>query len=385
MTRQDLYRAALRLKPSRDRDISRVDGWLEETQRPEKLARLLRAHKTVGAAFAVFDGAGLAEHLVYGDANRGIPVAKDTYFRLASISKMLTALGALKLREEGRVDLDADVSDILPFSVRHPGATARAITLKMLLSHTSGLHDGRAYLAGMREGLPVTEVLKGDSYARHLPGERWAYSNLGAGLAGSVLEAATGLSFERLMQCVFFEPLGLRGSFYPQRVEGPLADAFRVMPPGRRPAFDAQKRRLRPCPDADEPAPERHYLLAQGACCAPVATVIGALGALMGEGYLSKASRRLALEETVPFGDDLPGLHQGLGVSLFQASGHRTVAGHQGHAYGAVHGAFFDPALEQGMVFLSSGTSEARTGFVADINRDLLSFCIREGYWQTTR
>ncbi len=391
MTKTDLYRAALRLLPAgKEKPVSSTgngNGLPGRQERARRLAGLLRACRTVGASFAIFDEKGLMEHFVYGESNRGTAVVPGTFFRVASISKLLTGLCVLKLSEEGKVDIDGDVNGVLPFPVRHPGANGRSITLRMLMSHTAGIRDGKAYLAGIRHGLPVTAVLAGDSYAPQLPGEKWEYSNLGAGLVGSVLEAATAMPFEALMRRTLFEPLKAEGTFYPQRVRGSLADAFRVLPPGLRPKFDAGVRRSRPCPDADESAPEKHYLLAQGACCAPAETVAKALSTLMGGGFLGLTTRRYALEPVAPFGEAYPGMLQGIAISLFRdpTLGTRTVAGHQGHAYGAVHGAFFDPEAKCGMVFLSSGTSEARSGFLADVNLELLKFCRGEGYWPSTR
>ena len=309
----------------------------------------------------------------------------DTAFRLASVSKLVSAACVIRLAQEGRISLDADVNDCLPYSLRHPAATYMPITLRMLMSHTAGLRDGKAYQQGLKLALPVTRVLAGDSYLDSLPGTHWSYSNLGAGLVACVLESALSQPFERIMQEHLFMPLGMEASFYPQRVRGELADAWRVLPPRLKANFDAGERKLRPSGDADEPSPLHHYHLAQGNCCMSGENLGRLLSALMHPGFFSQSSLETMHTPQAGFGARSAHLRQGLGVFLLDdlAISARTLYGHQGNAYGAVHAAFYDPAGGQGMVFLSSGLSEARRGFLCDAVEDVLKLCFEgDGAWQ---
>lgn len=70
------------------------------------------------------------------------PVTADDPVRIASISKLVTALGVMRLVDRGKLDLDRDVSDYLGWRLRNPAFPDRAITLAMLLSHRSSLLDG---------------------------------------------------------------------------------------------------------------------------------------------------------------------------------------------------------------------------------------------------
>ena len=74
-----------------------------------------------------------------------LPFEMNTRFRTASISKVFVALGVMRLVEHGTLDLDRDVSDYLGFPLRNPSYPDTAITLRMLLSHTSSIRDGSAY------------------------------------------------------------------------------------------------------------------------------------------------------------------------------------------------------------------------------------------------
>ncbi|MBR6818816.1 MAG: beta-lactamase family protein, partial [Acidaminococcaceae bacterium] len=73
--------------------------------------------------------------------NWNLPVTSDSRFRVASISKVFTATGYMQLVEEGKINLDEDVSRYLGFTLRNPGYPNKAITSRMLLSHTSSIRD----------------------------------------------------------------------------------------------------------------------------------------------------------------------------------------------------------------------------------------------------
>ena len=370
-----LYRAALCLLP--------VRGRLNETEltagQTQTALRILRKHRCAGAALCLFDETGAACSLTYGQARQGETVKRGTAFRLASVSKFVTALCAMKLREQGKIDLDRDVNEYLPFSLRHPKAPETPVTLWMLLSHTAGVHDGADFNAGIVRGVPCTALLRGDSFCGHLPGQKWEYSNFGAGIAGTVLEAATGTELDALLRETVFAPLGVKASCYPQRMPGGLADARRILPPSRKPNFDAAARQARPLP---EPCvdPERHYALAHGNVCmsAPDLCRIGAAG--MTPGFLKQESLAEMRRVIAPFGERADDLSQGIGTFVLRnpsVSAH-TLYGHQGMAYGAVNGLFFDPIVKRGLVILTTGAGEARRGVLADLNRDLLAAFLKE-------
>ncbi|MBR6186240.1 MAG: beta-lactamase family protein [Clostridia bacterium] len=365
-----LYRLALRLIPPR----GALNGSTLPGGDTRSVLRILRKHRCLGASLCVFDERGVSGVLTFGFSHLPDTKARaDTVFRAASVSKFITALGAMKLREAGRLDLDADVNAYLPFSLRHPKAPETPITLRMLLSHTAGIHDGTAYNRGVAKGTPLSALLQGDSFSEHLPGRAWEYSNFGAGIAGAVMEAAAGTDFETLMQETVFEPLQVRATFYPQKVRGDLADAVRILPRQRTPNYDAAERRTRPMPEM-KPDCEHHYNLAHGALCV-TAEGLSKLGlAGMKPGFLKNESLREMRKEILPFGERAKDLSQGVGTFILRdpSISARPLYGHQGMAYGAVHGVFFEPESARGVSLLTLGASEARDGVLADLNRDLL-------------
>ncbi len=381
--RRVFYRAALRLLPAGQAALVYPELALAPEQ-SKKLRAILRRHRARSAELRLFDLSGQVHSALYQGA--GEPLQPDTSFRLASISKMVTALAVMKLAEQGRIEIDRDVNEWLPFALRHPQAPEAPVTLRQLMSHTAGLQDGGDYTQALSSGRPVDQVLAGDSWRQVPPGHSWQYSNLGAGLVASVLEAALDEPFEGIMQGTLFAPLGIAASFYPQRIASPLAGAWRVLPPDQRPSFDPAERRQRSLAGADEPMPMQHYTLAQGNCCASAAGVQALMRCLMTPGFLSQQSIDSMLAPQATFGARAPMMRQGLGIfrlddpAIFPG----TLYGHQGNAYGAVHAAFFEPLSGRGLVFLSTGAALSRRAFLCDVVEGLLAFGFSEATWQRT-
>ncbi len=365
--KQALYRAGLALLPPRIRNI---EGKGLSPKGEEELLRLLRRHRCLGGVLRLFDLNGREAAYHFGEARPGLPARDETVFRTASLSKLITGICVMKLREEGILSLEEDT-----------GLFPRAVTLRQLMSHTAGILDGPAYRRGLSESAALDAVLA-SSMEDGLIG-RWAYSNLGAGAVGSYLETRLRESFERIMQEHLFVPLGVEASFYPQRVRGELADARRVLPPWGAAGFDAAERRQRPQTDIDSPDPARHYTLAQGNCCLSADGMQKLLIALMRPGYLSEGSLCEMRRPLASFGRGRQVLDQGLFLFGLSDAGiaRGRLYGHQGKAYGAVHAAFFDEETGRGMVFFSTGISEAREGFLADAVCDLLRLSFSGETW----
>ena len=150
---------------------------------------------------------------------RSLPANSATLYRIASISKLVTTLGVMKLVEAGLLDLDADVSAYLGYPLRNPYFPDRVINLRRLLSHTSSLRDNAGYNFDASVSLDELLLPGGRLYAQ---GRMWAgdhgpgfftYVNLNWGVVGSIMERVTGERFDRLMQRLILQPMGLHGGF----------------------------------------------------------------------------------------------------------------------------------------------------------------------------
>jgi len=166
----------------------------------------------------------------------------DSLMRVASISKMLSAIVVMQLVEEGRLDLDSDVSGFLGWELRNQHYPDRVVTLRQLLSHTSSIRDaGESYI--IRYPRALAEVFEpadpdfGDRFqvdeegVDRGPGAFFEYANLNYGVVATILETVTGLRFDQLMQQRFFGPLGLPGGFnvaaFSQPEQSGLATLYR--------------------------------------------------------------------------------------------------------------------------------------------------------------
>lgn len=161
-------------------------------------------------------------HIDNADPSKNKRANEQTMYRIASISKLVVALGMLRLVEEGKLALDADVSDYLGYRLRNPHFPDAPITLRTLLTHTSSLRDDADYFwpakVALKDVLLPGGPLHGDGrmWAKNAPpGAYFAYCNLNSGVIASVMERVTGERFDKLMKRLVLDPLELRGGFNP--------------------------------------------------------------------------------------------------------------------------------------------------------------------------
>ena len=333
-----------------------------------RASRVLKKYGAVGASLVLCHPSGAVDAFPYGYARLRprVSVTENTCFRVASVSKLVMALGAMALCERGTLDLDRDVSDYLGYPVKSPHAPDVPVTPRMLLTHTSGICDEGSYgTRGMQPGCTLGELLADPRNWRDAPpGAAFHYSNLGAGAMGSAMEAASGETFEVIMQRLVFAPLGVRASYAPSLIlpHGDLADGYGVrlplLPPRRKYAAEALS--ARPAPSYD---PERDSLIAAGRMMtdsAGMASLIrlladdGSLGVLTGD---SLAAMRAAQDGVGGIGRCGRGLSVAFLPGVFEGF---DAVGHQGVAYGMCAELFADPATGAGVGLMTSGVMLAR-------------------------
>jgi CubicO group peptidase (beta-lactamase class C family) len=160
----------------------------------------------------------------YADWDKAQPVdPARTLFRPGSISKLFTWTAVMQQVEQGKLDLDADVNRYLDFQV--PGRNGKALTLRHILTHTTGLEEtGRALIVYGEHGSDNAQVLK-NYIPPYLydPGSTQGYSNWATGLAGYIVQRTSGLSFDDYIEQRIFAPLKMTQSSFRQ----PLPKALR--------------------------------------------------------------------------------------------------------------------------------------------------------------
>lgn len=190
---------------------------LEETNLPfieidDLMNELVNQAPLAGIALGIqYKDASYTQGYGLADIASGAPVTAQTVFKIASLTKAITAAAILRLSEEGRISLDDPISSFIP----ETPTLAQEIRLRHLLNHTSGLPDWSIDKAP--EVLPenFTTAQAVEYYFSTVlqlefgPGEAWSYSNIGYFLLGAIIENVSGMTYDQYFQANFFEPLAL--------------------------------------------------------------------------------------------------------------------------------------------------------------------------------
>jgi CubicO group peptidase (beta-lactamase class C family) len=175
------------------------------------------------------------------DPQSGRRVTIHDPVRVASISKMVTAIGVLKLVDQGKLDLNSDVSRWLGWSLRNPRFPDRSITLAMLLAHTSSIreHDDD-YVVPLGGSLQEVMTDPKNWDPQRGPGENhFAYVNLNYPLIGSIVEKVTGERFDIWMRREVLEPMKLDACFnWPTCSDAAVGRAVELDNPQGKPVKD---------------------------------------------------------------------------------------------------------------------------------------------------
>ncbi len=164
-------------------------------------------------------------------------MSATTKFRMASNSKLFTAIAIMQLREQGKLGLDDPVEKYLPwFKPKPAGDDDGPITIEQLLSHSSGLQR-EAGDHWVSYQFPTEDELRrlfADRHAAFPPSVRWKYSNLAYSIAGMVVEKVSGEKWADYVQQNIFNPLGMNDSSVDKIVSGMAVPYGRRMPDGTR-------------------------------------------------------------------------------------------------------------------------------------------------------
>src|SRR5215510_2121543 len=210
-------------QPSSAPELTKADF---ETFLDALIPSQLRNRNIAGAVVSVVkDGQVLFEKgYGYSDVEEKKPVLPDqTLFRPGSISKLFTATAVMQLVEQGKLDLDRDVSDYLDFPI--PKTYPEPVTLRQLLTHTGGFEETlkNLFVAHESDIKPLRSYLVNEMPARIFPpGKIPSYSNYGFTLAGYIVERVSGEKFERYVQNHILKPLGMNHSTFDQPLSAQL-------------------------------------------------------------------------------------------------------------------------------------------------------------------
>ncbi len=362
------------------------------------LATPLAAQSLPATVAVAFDRQAIRPALAEGLADRasGRAATADSPVRIASISKLVTTLGVLRLVDQGKLDLDRDISDYLGWQLRNPAYPDQPITLRLLLSHQSSLRDG-----GERYIIPLGVTLR-ERLAEpamwddaHGPKAGWfAYSNINFPVAASVIERVTGERFDVAISRLVLKPLKLDACF--NWGAGCSAEAFRRATILYRASGEVARDDLKGQPPLCPVVPAqdgscdltRYQPGQNGALFGPqgglriAMTDLAKVGQMLARGGKGFLSARTFRELTRPqwqsgpnrggvseYGED-NGFFCAYGLGLQQIGGGgagckddlfgdgRARIGHSGEAYGLRSGLWLDPKTGKGIAFFTSAVAD---------------------------
>lgn len=301
-------------------------------------------------AFVLFEkGEVFGEHYV----SAGEPITHDTLFQLASLSKWTTAVGALKLAADGKLDLDAPVSRYLTrWQLPESEYGTEGVTARRLMSHTAGLTDGLGYMgfepgkqvqtleASLTEAADPMTGADGRTQVGMEPGSNWSYSGGGYALLQLLIEEISGEPFGQYMKRAVFDPLGM------PRATFDLAEAERA---GLAPCYDEVGARCAYRAFAAPAAASLH---------ASAADLIRFVEAHMQGSGLGLLPPDLETAMSSPHASQFGLPIWGLGVMLYAEAPHGGfIVGHDGMNFPAIETtARLDPATGDGIIVLTTGT-----------------------------
>jgi CubicO group peptidase (beta-lactamase class C family) len=362
----------------------------------DALSAILASREAPGGAAALFRG----NEVIWSGAagirrTPDLPMATTTKARVASVSKVATAITLIQLAEEGKIDLDFDCSGPLGFKLRHPAFPDSPITPRMILSHTSGVRDGGGYSGVIGETIEDffrpggKRYEDGSHWAKlDLPLGHFAYANLGMGLVAQMAERVSGERFDKLAKRLVFDPLGIDAGYNWSGVPEDQVAAGATLYRRKNEEGSAWEVQV----DGDPSALARPTIVAetgktisdyvtgtngavfgpQGGLRASVLDLVKIGMALTGSVPLLDAATRAAMfapewtyRANPENGDTSGGAFQGFGTGvhrLLPGTGcpilglKREMVGHYGEAYGLLAGLWVDPSTSLGFAYFVTGS-----------------------------
>lgn len=323
-----------------------------------QIDKCIEDNDTVGMGLCVFADGKVIYEINRGTADKeqGIPCDHNTVYRVASVSKLVSAMALMTLYDEGKLDPYTDLEELtgLPYN---SSADNERVLLWHLLTHTAGLVDGTAYNESPSKYYSTSYVLE-KSNLGYKPGTQYLYTNFGAGTVGSVAELVTGEYFHDFADRVLFSKLDMDAAYCANMLDNRQncaniysGGALRISPKtwGRSTSY------------YESFGLGNSYLNAQCELLispknlARLGIVISGDGTVDGVRILSREA--VDLINTPYYHSGELSFDVGLSTRIYEGNlveGHR-IFGHSGSAYGNVCGLYYDPANHTGVAICTNG------------------------------
>lgn len=328
----------------------------------------------ISAAFVKDNRVVWANGYGWADLEKSRPVGPDTIYRIASISKTITATALMQLWELGLFRLDSDISSYLGYPVRNPHYPDDKITFHMLLTHTSSILDSGGYAAALSSPhppllsellVPGSEAYSSLTWGDYRPGTQFNYSNFGVGIIGALVEILSGERFDQYAINHIFGPLGMDASYVPADIVNYEKIAILYKTSGNSkfyPACDYYPEGQRPARRAYQYPLGNYYIGPAGAVRANALDLAKFMLAHMNGG--SYDGVRILRRDTVDliqqihwYGFGLEGLFRQMGLifHITDTLAGRRLTGHAGEACGLVSDMYFNRGENNGIILMTNG------------------------------
>ncbi len=378
-----------------------------------KLDSIKSSYNVVGMSVVATKGDSIIFNEGYGkkDISRNLEVNESTVYRIASISKTVTATALMILYDKELFRLNDDISEHIGFTLRNPYFPQDTITVGKVLSHTAGLRDGSGYFTFLNNsynsGNPptISELLLTDgkfytdnmfSRSKSPSSNYFQYANINYGVIGTLVERLSGKRFDQFCKENIFDKLQLNVSFnvgdfedindiatlyrYQNGAWKPQADNYNGNKPDKRDLsnYDTGTNGIIFAPQGG--------LRASAGDLAKLLLMYKNGGSYKSLTILSDQTTRLMFETAWSFngsnGDNYYGIFKNYGFGCHQTTDllpGKTLLGHPGEAYGLISDMYFSLEENYGIIFLTNGGrwSEGNYSGWYDIEEDVFRQCYK--------
>ena len=305
------------------------------------------------------------------DKRSSRPVDDETVYKVASVSKLVSAIGVMQLAEARALELDAPLTYGENIPIRNPWYPDAPVTLRQVMSHTSSILGDAPYNAPPR--WDREDVLSQRYFAKREPGSQYEYANLNGGILCSAVERASGQSFNQYMAEHVFAPLDVNGAYAAHLLPDPAALSGTYMSDGLL-YCSAEKYMQADAAEYDDTcAPDEHYHTSAGSLYISLSGLekIGQVlctGAAGDVRLLSpQAAEMMRADQSALSGSTVTGSSPyGLCVYRFPDDHGVTWYGHQGRWEGLQADLFVEPDTQTVVVMVMNGVGRSGAGGEVD-------------------
>ena len=354
----------------------------------EAVGKIFKKYKVTGGQLVVALHGEIIYQRNYGYAYTRYDkelVDDGTYFKIASVSKLVTAIHVMQLVEQGKLDLDADISDYLGYEVVNGYYPKVPVTLRTLMSHTSSLNSKGGYT---HESYTLKDILdkankkSKTNFKKYAPGSKYEYSNFGAGILGSLIEIATGMNVNDSAREGLFLPLGIDASYAPTKLDHP--EKISAIFNGSKQQKLSRSRLLKN-PWDESVNPDKHYRITYGSLWIKGRDLCR-LGILLCNGGELDGQQVLQPETVAEMmssqnGKGVVTCDSPYGLCINRVDNllkDRMIYGHQGMTDNVICNLYFDPETEFVFAMVTNGANNYMQDHIGAISRAMFKFA-----WET--